>query len=83
MTDQEKPVDFEQALSQLETLIQEMESGELSLEHSLAHFERGLALTRQCQHTLQAAEQKVEMLSQTPSGERLVPFTQQNDESPS
>jgi exodeoxyribonuclease VII small subunit len=40
-----------------------MESGELSLEESLGAFERGIALTRSCQRALQAAEQKVEILT--------------------
>ncbi len=39
-----------------------LEQGELSLEQSLAQFERGIALTRRCQQALQAAEQKVEQL---------------------
>ena len=40
-----------------------MEAGELSLEESLSAFERGIALTRSCQQALQAAEQKVEILT--------------------
>lgn len=40
-----------------------MEGGELSLEDSLSAFERGIALTRSCQQALQAAEQKVEILT--------------------
>jgi exodeoxyribonuclease VII small subunit len=54
---------FEDALSQLETLVEQMEHGELSLEDSLAAFERGVALTRRCEAALKAAEQKVEILS--------------------
>lgn len=59
----EAPVDFEQALAELEALVERMESGELSLEDSLKSFERGIALTRQCQQALTAAEQKVEILT--------------------
>ncbi|WP_414718465.1 exodeoxyribonuclease VII small subunit [Thiothrix winogradskyi] len=47
----------------LETLVQRMESGELSLEDSLKEFERGVLLTRQCQEALKAAEQRVKLLS--------------------
>jgi len=54
---------FEESLSELETLVERMESGELSLEESLGAFERGIALTRSCQQALQAAEQKVEILT--------------------
>jgi len=54
---------FEESLSELEALVERMESGELSLEESLGAFERGIALTRSCQQALQAAEQKVEILT--------------------
>ena len=57
------PVSFEDSLSELEALVDSMENGELSLEESLAAFERGIALTRNCQQALQAAEQKVEILT--------------------
>jgi exodeoxyribonuclease VII small subunit len=61
---------FEDALTQLESLVEQMERGELSLEDSLASFERGVALTRRCEAALKAAEQKVEILSsKTPDAE--------------
>lgn len=55
--------DFEQALAELEGLVQRMESGELSLETSLQEFERGVQLTRICQDALKTAEQRVKVLS--------------------
>ena len=54
---------FEEALTELEALVERMESGDLTLEESLAAFEQGIALTRHCQEALQAAEQKVEILT--------------------
>jgi len=65
---------FEQALSALEALVEKLESGELSLEESLMHFERGIALTRACQKSLADAEQRVKVLMQTDGRERLAPF---------
>ncbi len=56
-------IPFEEALAQLETLVERMESGELSLEESLASFEQGIALTRNCQQALDEAEQKVSILT--------------------
>ena len=53
---------FEQSLEQLEELVSSMEEGELSLEDSLAAFERGIKLTRECQSALKDAEQKVRVL---------------------
>tara|TARA_B100000676_G_C17460005_1_gene523304 strand:+ start:250 stop:498 length:249 start_codon:yes stop_codon:yes gene_type:complete len=55
-------LNFEAALSELESLVEKMESGELSLEESLKSFEKGIVLTRLCQKALSEAEQKVEIL---------------------
>ena len=57
-----EPLDFEAALAELEALVQRMETGSLSLEESLAAFERGVQLTRQCQTALQQAELRVKAL---------------------
>ncbi len=57
-----KSLGFEEALTELETLVLGLESGEQSLEESLAQFERGISLTRHCQQSLKNAEQKVQVL---------------------
>jgi len=59
---QQKTVDFEASLAELEALVERMETGEASLEDSLKDFERGIELTRSCQGALTEAEQKVEIL---------------------
>lgn len=56
-------LDFETALNQLETLVERMESGELSLEESLEEFERGMALSETCQKALREAELKVQTIT--------------------
>jgi exodeoxyribonuclease VII small subunit len=56
------PIDFESALKELESLVEKMEQGDIRLEDSLQHFERGIELTRHCQQALQEAEQKVQIL---------------------
>lgn len=53
---------FEAALAELEQLVTRLERGDISLEESLAAFERGVNLTRSCQKALQEAEQKVQIL---------------------
>lgn len=58
-----KLADFEAAMTELEQLVQAMESGDLSLEQSLGKFERGVALVRQCQDSLKAAELRIEQLT--------------------
>ena len=49
-------------MRELEELVERLEQGDLSLEESLAAFERGVTLTRTCQSALKEAEQKVEIL---------------------
>ena len=71
---EQEEIPFEEALSELESLVETMEKGELSLEESLASFERGVALTRLCQQALKAAEQKIEILSANSSEAELEPF---------
>jgi exodeoxyribonuclease VII small subunit len=63
--------DFEQSLTELEALVAKIEHGELPLEEALRTFERGVALTRQCQTALRSAQQKVEVLL-TRNGEETV-----------
>ena len=62
------PKSFEAAVSELEAIVQEMESGNLPLEDALARYQRGVTLLRHCQTTLSAAEQRVRVLE----GEALV-----------
>jgi exodeoxyribonuclease VII small subunit len=57
-----KSVNLEKALTELEKLVEEMEQGNLSLEESLKRFEKGIALTSDCQEALQKAELKVQEL---------------------
>jgi exodeoxyribonuclease VII small subunit len=57
-----KTVPFEEALEQLEEIVDRLESGEGSLDHSLKDFEEGIKMVRVCTQTLQNAEQKVSIL---------------------
>lgn len=56
-------VPFEQALGELERILRELEDGTISLEESLARYERGVGLLRQCYGQLRDAEQRVKQLS--------------------
>ncbi len=60
--DKDKLKDFEKSLQQLEKIVANMESGELGLEESLAQFEQGIKLAKNCQDTLANAELRVEQL---------------------
>jgi exodeoxyribonuclease VII small subunit len=63
--------DLEASLSEITTLIEQMEQGELSLEQSLTSFERGITLIKHAQKLLQDAEQKVQILMQNNGNETL------------
>lgn len=58
-----KAIHFEKSMNELETIILQLEKGELSLEESLKQFEKGITLARKCQDVLNQAEQKIEMLT--------------------
>jgi len=70
-TEDNEPVNFEKAMAELEQLVSQMEEGDLSLDDSLQAFERGIKLTRQCQHALSQAELKVKTLTAANTLEEL------------
>ena len=70
----EKALNLEKALSDLETLVEELESGDLPLEKAMLRFEEGIKLARNCQSALKDAEQKVEILLKDSDGETLEDF---------
>ena len=69
-----KDVGFEQALGDLEALVEQLESGELSLDQSLKQFKRGVELTRHCQGVLDQAQQVVEQLVEPDDESSAIPF---------
>ena len=74
-----KAPDFEQALAELEGLVERLEHGDLPLDEALKAFERGVALTRSCQASLQAAQQKVEILLKRGARAEIEPFEESAD----
>jgi exodeoxyribonuclease VII small subunit len=67
---------FESALENLEQLVEQLESGELSLEDSLAAFEKGVALVKSCNQKLTEVEKKIELLVRDKEGKlQLTAFT--------
>jgi exodeoxyribonuclease VII small subunit len=73
-TDASPVADFEQSLEQLEALVEKMEQGQMSLEESLAAYERGIGLYRRCQSALEQAELRVRLLGDPEQPERAQPF---------
>jgi exodeoxyribonuclease VII small subunit len=70
-----KTPDFEQALAELEALVARLERGDLPLDEALKTFERGVELTRLCQGSLKAAQQRVEILLKRNGAPEAEPFS--------
>ena len=74
MSTSRKPLNFEKSLTDLETLVERMEEGDLSLEESLKAFENGIRLTQQCQQALTQAQQRVQMLVEQDGALKVMAF---------
>ncbi len=59
-----RSADFEKSLQELERLVEKLEHGELPLDDAMRTYERGFALSRECQSALQQAQARVEVLNQ-------------------
>ncbi|HEY6517422.1 MAG TPA: exodeoxyribonuclease VII small subunit [Steroidobacteraceae bacterium] len=74
MPDSKTP-DFEQSLAELEALVERLERGDQPLDEALKTFERGMELTRHCQGSLKAAQQRVEILLKRNGQPESEPFS--------
>lgn len=79
MARKKQDVDFEAALEELEGLVERMEEGDLSLEESLKTYERGIELSRVCQKSLDAAEQRIRILSEKNGSTEIQDFQADED----
>jgi exodeoxyribonuclease VII small subunit len=70
---------FERALDELEQVVLKMEKGEQSLDDSLAAYERGIALYRDCRQALERAEQRVRLLADPADPDRAEDFPRDAD----
>ena len=68
MADEKKEVEFESALKKLESIVENLEGGELSLEAALKQYEEGVRMADICSKRLSEAEKKVEVLMKTSGG---------------
>jgi len=59
----ESTIDFEKSLKELEQIVRELESGDVNLDQSLKKFEHGIKLYKKCRSTLENAEKKIKILS--------------------
>lgn len=79
MPNKKKTPNFEESIHELEALVNALESGDLPLEESLAVFEKGIKLTKECQQQLSAAEQKVQQLIGDEENMQLIDFEEKVD----
>ena len=63
-----KNISFEEALTELESLVSGLESGNMSLDESISAFEEAVKLVKLCNSKLEAAESKVKLLVEGPDG---------------
>lgn len=70
---------FEQAMKQLEQIVQDLESGDLPLEKALKRFEEGIELSKFCAEKLDESEKKVTILTKDAAGSVSdMPFAEEN-----
>ncbi len=81
MATRKKKLDYEAAVTELESLVERLEQGDISLEESLKLYESGVLLTRDCQDALKNAEQKVQMLLEQSGQSTLVDFDPNSNDS--
>ena len=79
-TPADETLDFESAMAELETLVEDMESGELSLEESLQRYEQGIALSHRCKQVLDHAELRLRVLDEKMTQDTEAPA--KGDEAP-
>jgi exodeoxyribonuclease VII small subunit len=72
--------DFETSLDALEQLVERMERGDMSLEDSLAAYERGVGLYRRCQQALEQAELRVRLLTDPQRPDAATAFPASSDD---
>ncbi len=76
-----KSLTFEQGVEELEEIIERIESGEIGLQESLTHYERGMALVQHCQTVLSDCEQRVEDLTKELQSTQDADEGEESDES--
>lgn len=76
----EKKLKFEEAMAALEQVVADLEAGNVTLDESLALYEKGMKLVRQCTAVLDAADRRVETVRLTAAGAVTEPFGGQKEE---
>ncbi|MEI8351487.1 MAG: exodeoxyribonuclease VII small subunit [bacterium] len=78
-TESQDEISFEKALERLETIVEEMESGKLSLEDMMKRFEEGQGLSKLCSAKLNQVERRIEILVKNNDAVQAEPFEDEPD----
>ena len=76
MAKKEEKLTFEESVAQLEQIVAAIESGHIGLEDSLAKYEQGMTLVKNCRSILDSAEKRIELLTQTGQTLKAEPLTE-------
>lgn len=76
----DKPMSFEEAMGQLEKIVEQIASGKIGLEETMDRYEHGMELVKKCRSILERAEQRMEVLSESNGGLQATALEQTSDE---
>ena len=63
-------ISFEQAMGELDSIVEQMESDQLPLEELISHYERGAKLLKECENTLNSAKKRLETIQNSATNEQ-------------
>ncbi|MEK4511666.1 exodeoxyribonuclease VII small subunit [Paenibacillus anaericanus] len=78
---QEKQINFEDAMNQLEDVVSQLENGDVPLEKAIDLFQKGMQLSQLCSQKLAQVERKIEMIVENDGDIEKKPFAPQSEES--
>ena len=76
---EEKPMSFEEAMGQLEKIVEQIAGGKIGLEETMDRYEQGMELVKKCRSILERAEQRIQVLSESDGGVQAVALEQSAD----
>ncbi|MFK4169094.1 exodeoxyribonuclease VII small subunit [Paenibacillus lautus] len=74
MTNETLEISFEEAMAQLETIVEQLEDGDVPLEKAIDLFQQGMKLSQMCSKKLEQVEQKIEMIVEEGGELKRKPF---------
>ena len=80
MAEKKEEIKFEEAMKRLESIVDELEKGEMDIDKSLEAFEEGIKMSRLCSKKLNEAERKIEQLTKNEKGELTTSLFPTEDE---